>query len=60
MPCKISKFAEEHQAVSLFRDYLRIKSVQPHPDYDSCIKFLIVQANRLGLGILEDLGLMLN
>ena len=39
----------EDPAVTLFRDYLRIKSVQPDPDYDSCMAFLKKQANRLGL-----------
>lgn len=39
----------EHPAVKLFRDYLRIKSVQPDPDYDSCLKFLRREADRLGL-----------
>ena len=40
---------EEHPAVTLFRQYLRIKSVQPDPDYDSCLVFLRNQAERLGL-----------
>ena len=31
------------------REYLRIKSVQPDPDYDSCNEFLTRQAHRLGL-----------
>ena len=31
------------------REYLRIKSVQPDPDYDSCNEFLTRQAQRLGL-----------
>ena len=39
----------EHPAVTLFRDYIRIKSVQPDPDYVGCVEFLKVQANRLGL-----------
>jgi acetylornithine deacetylase/succinyl-diaminopimelate desuccinylase-like protein len=41
--------ADEDPAVTLFRDYLRIKSVQPDPDYDSCLVFLRNQADRLGL-----------
>jgi len=41
--------ANEDPAVTLFRDYLRIKSVQPDPDYDSCNVFLKKQAERLGL-----------
>ena len=40
---------EEDPAVTLFRQYLRIKSVQPDPDYDSCLVFLRNQAERLGL-----------
>jgi len=39
----------EHPSVTLFRDYLRIKSVQPDPDYASCIEFLKKQAARLDL-----------
>ena len=40
---------EEHPAVALFREYLRIKSVQPEPDYDSCVAFLTRMANELEL-----------
>jgi len=40
---------EEHSAVTLFREYLRIKSVHPEPDYDGCLVFLRKQADRLGL-----------
>jgi len=40
---------EEHPSTTLFREYLRIKSVQPDPDYDSCNEFLTRQAQRLGL-----------
>ena len=40
---------EEDPAVTLFRQYLRIKSVQPDPDYESCLVFLRNQAQRLGL-----------
>lgn len=40
---------DEHPATSLFREYIRIKSVQPNPDYESCIIFLEKQAKRLGL-----------
>jgi aminoacylase len=43
------RFLDEHPAVSLFRDYLRIKSVQPDPDYAGCVEFLTRQVNRLGL-----------
>ena len=46
---KIKMADSEDPAVTLFRDYLRIKSVQPDPDYDSCLVFLKKQAERLGL-----------
>ena len=48
---KVSKkdTIEEAPEVTLFREYLRIKSVQPDPDYDSCLVFLRKQAERLGL-----------
>ena len=48
---KVSKkdAIEEAPEVTLFREYLRIKSVQPDPDYDSCLVFLRKQAERLGL-----------
>ncbi|XP_014782659.1 aminoacylase-1 isoform X1 [Octopus bimaculoides] len=39
----------EHQAVTNFRRYLRIKTVQPEPDYDGAIKFLKEMAGELGL-----------
>lgn len=35
-----TKAEEEHPSVSLFREYLRIKSVQPDPDYNGTNKFL--------------------
>ena len=44
-----SEGEEEHPAVTLFREYLRIKSVQPDPDYDSCVSFLTRMANELEL-----------
>lgn len=40
---------DEHPAVTLFRDYLRIKSVQPNPDNQGCVDFLKVQAEKIGL-----------
>ena len=50
MEAKVSKIEEvEAPEVTLFREYLRIKSVQPDPDYDSCLVFLRKQAERLGL-----------
>ena len=30
----------EHPAVTSFREYIRIKSVHPTPDYDGCLDFL--------------------
>jgi len=39
----------EHPAVTTFREYIRIKTVQPNPDYDSAVKFLEKQAQILGL-----------
>lgn len=39
---------QEHPAVTNFRKYIRIKSVQPTPDYDGCTKFLQEQAKELG------------
>ena len=37
---------EEHPAVTKFRDYLRIKSVQPDPDYDGTNEFLKVRIGK--------------
>ncbi|KAG9287877.1 hypothetical protein G9A89_017472 [Geosiphon pyriformis] len=39
----------EHPAVTRFREYLRIKTVQPNPDYVSCTEFLLRQAKEVGL-----------
>ncbi|TRY72313.1 hypothetical protein TCAL_05382, partial [Tigriopus californicus] len=39
----------EDPAVTLLRDYLRIKSVHPNPDYDSCVTLLKGQAETIGL-----------
>ncbi|XP_028680864.1 aminoacylase-1-like [Erpetoichthys calabaricus] len=39
----------EHTSVSLFREYLRIKTVHPEPDYDTALKFLERIATELGL-----------
>ncbi|KAF6037140.1 hypothetical protein EB796_004548 [Bugula neritina] len=40
---------EEHRSTKVFKDYLRIKSVQPKPDYDGIVKFLenYAKANKL-------------
>ena len=40
---------EEHPSVTLFREYLRIKSVHPEPDYEGCNAFLKTQAEEMGL-----------
>ncbi|XP_026817321.1 aminoacylase-1-like isoform X2 [Rhopalosiphum maidis] len=39
----------EHESVTIFREYLRIPTVQPNVDYSECIRFLERQAQRLGL-----------
>lgn len=39
----------EHIAVQRFREYLRIKTVQPNPDYIACAAFLKNYALELGL-----------
>ena len=40
---------KENPSTTLFREYIRIKSVQPSPDYPACMEFLKVQAAALGL-----------
>ncbi|KAL7985983.1 hypothetical protein Chor_011149 [Crotalus horridus] len=44
---------KEDPSVTLFREYLRIKTVQPQPDYDTAIKFLERIASELGLQCLK-------
>lgn len=39
----------EHPAVTNFRNYIRINTVQPTPDYASCTSFLVQQAKELDL-----------
>ncbi|XP_036386968.1 aminoacylase-1-like isoform X2 [Megalops cyprinoides] len=39
----------EHPSVTLFREYLRLKTVHPEPDYDSALRFLDRMALELGL-----------
>ncbi|CAL8088924.1 unnamed protein product [Orchesella dallaii] len=39
----------EHKAVTNFREYLRIKSVHPNPDYEGCIEWIKRQATEIGL-----------
>nr|XP_035930807.1 aminoacylase-1 isoform X4 [Halichoerus grypus] len=40
----------EHPSVTLFRQYLRIRTVQPKPDYGAAVAFLEERARQLGLG----------
>ncbi|XP_078356120.1 aminoacylase-1A-like [Oculina patagonica] len=40
---------EEDPSVTVFREYLRIKTVQPNPDYESAIIFLERIAKELDL-----------
>ena len=39
----------EHPATNLFREYIRINTMQPNPDYAKAMEFLTVQANSLGV-----------
>ncbi|XP_036958096.1 aminoacylase-1-like [Acanthopagrus latus] len=41
----------EDPSVSLFREYLRLKTVHPDPDYDAALRFLDRMAEELGLPI---------
>nr|CAD7395133.1 unnamed protein product [Timema poppensis] len=41
----------EDEAVTRFREYLRIPSVHPNVNYDECVSFLTRQASSLGLPI---------
>ncbi|XP_006892321.1 PREDICTED: aminoacylase-1 isoform X3 [Elephantulus edwardii] len=41
---------DEHPSVTLFRQYLRIRTVQPEPDYGAAVAFLEERACQLGLG----------
>ena len=43
--------AKEAPEVSLFREYLRIKTVQPNPDYEGSTEFLKRIANDLDLPV---------
>ncbi|XP_069792983.1 aminoacylase-1-like [Narcine bancroftii] len=40
---------KEHPSVGLFRDYLRIRTVHPNPDYDGAIAFLEKLSTEVGL-----------
>ncbi|XP_075235682.1 aminoacylase-1-like isoform X2 [Lycorma delicatula] len=42
---------EENEAVTNFREYLRIPSVQPNINYDKCVEFLRRQAGSLNLPV---------
>uniref|UniRef100_A0A673MVX3 N-acyl-aliphatic-L-amino acid amidohydrolase n=1 Tax=Sinocyclocheilus rhinocerous TaxID=307959 RepID=A0A673MVX3_9TELE len=46
---KGSRGAKEDPSVTLFREYLRLKTVHPEPDYDAAIRFLERMAEELGL-----------
>jgi len=39
----------EHQSTSLFREYIKIRTVQPDPDYEGCVRFLKAQADSADL-----------
>ncbi|CAH2312605.1 aminoacylase-1 [Pelobates cultripes] len=41
--------SKENAATSLFREYLRIRTVHPEPDYDAAEKFLVRVAEDIGL-----------
>ncbi|XP_064310042.1 aminoacylase-1 isoform X4 [Phalacrocorax carbo] len=41
--------ASEHPSVTLFREYLRIDTVHPKPDYDAAVRFLERIGTNLGL-----------
>uniref|UniRef100_A0A8C6PGC7 Aminoacylase 1 n=1 Tax=Nothobranchius furzeri TaxID=105023 RepID=A0A8C6PGC7_NOTFU len=42
---------QNHPSVSLFRDYLRLRTVHPEPDYDAALRFLDRIAEELDLPI---------
>ena len=41
--------AEEHPSTTLFRNYIRINTMQPNPDYPACVNFLRGVADGMGL-----------
>ncbi len=45
----MSSTGEEAPSVTRFREYLRIRTDQPDPDYSGCADFLQRQAGRIGL-----------
>ncbi|XP_059622565.1 aminoacylase-1-like [Phlebotomus argentipes] len=40
---------EDNEEIKIFREYLRIASVHPNPDYKPCVDFLKRQADSLGM-----------
>ena len=46
---KRSKAKVEAREVTLFREFLRIETVHPNPDYESAIAFLQTVADDIGL-----------
>uniref|UniRef100_A0AAY4A4L7 N-acyl-L-amino-acid amidohydrolase n=1 Tax=Denticeps clupeoides TaxID=299321 RepID=A0AAY4A4L7_9TELE len=44
---------DEDPSVSLFREYLRLRTVHPEPDYDAALKFLDRMASELGLPVVK-------
>ena len=40
---------EDCKAIENFRNYLRIKTVHPNPDYQGCLNFLLSIAKELEL-----------
>jgi aminoacylase len=52
----------ENPSVTRFREYLRIKTVQPNPDYESCKNWLLNQAKEIGLSsqVFEVFKLLIN
>ncbi|KAM9324366.1 aminoacylase-1-like [Gastrophryne carolinensis] len=39
----------DHPSTTRFREYLQIRSVQPEPDYDGIVRFLLKMAEEIGL-----------
>ena len=37
------------KAIENFRNYLKIKTLHPNPDYEGCVKFLTGIADEIGL-----------
>jgi len=49
VPCYSSSNGEEVEAVGRFRDYLKINTAHPLPDYQPAVEFLLAQASEIGL-----------